>query len=313
MDKVNKVIITGCTGAIGIALINQCIMDDIEVFAFCRKNSTRNINIPKHNKINIIECNLDELDALDELSIPKADVFFHLGWGATMGEGRNDARLQLKNVQYTIDALYLAKKAGCEVFVGTGSQAEYGRYEGSLNENVPTNPENGYGIAKLCAGQLSRMEATKLGIKHIWARVLSVYGPYDNSNTMISSTIDKLLRGERPQLTKGEQQWDYMYSEDTAKALLALAKSGVHGRTYCLGSGNARPLLEYINILKDNINPDAELGIGDIPYGEKQVMYLCADISALREDTGFVPQTTFEEGIKNTINWMREGKYHEDN
>ncbi len=313
MDKVNKVIITGCTGAIGIALIKQCINNDIEVYAFCRKNSPRNTNIPKDDKVNIIECNLAELAVLEDASIPEADAFFHLGWGATMGEGRNDARLQLKNIQYTIDALYLAKKAGCKVFVGTGSQAEYGRYEGKLNECVPVNPETGYGVAKLCAGQLSRMEASKLGIRHIWARVLSVYGPYDNPNTMISSTINKLLRGEKPQLTKGEQQWDYMYSEDTAKALIALARSGVHGRTYCIGSGNARPLLEYINIIRDNINPDSELGIGDIPYGEKQVMYLCADIAPLTEDTGFVPEIAFEEGIISTINWMKEGKFHEDN
>ena len=53
------------------------------------------------------------------------------------------------------------------------------------------------------------------------------------------------------------------------------------------------------------ISPNAELGIGEIPYAPKQVMYLCADISELTVDTGFVPKYTFEEGIQETIEWYK--------
>ena len=57
----------------------------------------------------------------------------------------------------------------------------------------PTRPENGYGMAKLCAGQMSRLECERLGLDHVWPRVLSVYGPYDGPSTMISSAIRTLL------------------------------------------------------------------------------------------------------------------------
>lgn len=301
-----KIVLTGPTGSIGVALIEYCIKEEVEVYAICRKNSGRLGNIPKNPLVHIVECNLSEMNSLNSSDIPRCDVFYHFGWDATIGDGRNNMNLQLKNVQYTLDAVELAGRLGCRTFVGAGSQAEYGRFEGKLNGSVPTFPENGYGIAKLCAGQMSRIECEKRNMSHIWTRILSVYGPYDSDKTMIVTTIKKLLNGECPSLTKGEQKWDYLYSADAAKALYLLGEKGKHGKVYCIGSGTARMLIEYIKILRDKINPDAELGIGEIPYGENQVMYLCADIQELVEDTGFAPEVPFEQGIENTIEWIKK-------
>lgn len=300
-----RIVLTGPTGSIGIALIQRCIKENVEVYAICRRSSRRIGNIPKDPKVHIVECNLDEMKTFDIMNIPKCDVFYHLGWDATIGDGRNDMNLQIRNIQYTLDAVELADRLGCEVFVGAGSQAEYGRFEGKLNGSIPTFPENGYGIAKLCAGQMSRIECGKRQMRHIWTRILSVYGPYDSDKTMIVTTIKKLLDGETPSLTKGEQKWDYLYSADAAKALYLLGEKGIDGKVYCIGSGQARPLVEYIQILRNKINPNAKLGIGDVPYGKNQVMYLCADTSELIEDTGFVPEVSFEEGIESTIEWMK--------
>ena len=119
--------------------------------------------------------------------------------------------LQNKNIEYTLDAVELAHHFGCSVFVGAGSQAEYGRVEGKLSDTTPTDPETGYGVAKLCAGRMSRVMCASLGIKHIWARILSVYGPYDGDGSMVTSTLKKMLRGEEPELTAGEQMWDYTF------------------------------------------------------------------------------------------------------
>lgn len=303
-----KIVVTGPTGAIGVALIEQCINENIEVYALCRKDSRRISNIPQSPLVHIIFCDLQEMSEFNDDQIKGADVFYHFGWAATIGAGRNDMPLQIQNIQYTIDAVHLAKRLGCSVFVGAGSQAEYGRVEGKLNAEVPTFPENGYGMAKLCAGQMSRVECEKLGLKHIWTRILSIYGPYDGDATMITSTIKKLLNGQIPELTRGEQMWDYMYSKDVAKAFVALGDRGVHGKIYCLGSGQVRPLKEYIEILRDNIDVRAKLGFGEIPYAPKQVMYLCADISDLQNDTGFTPQISFEKGIQETIDWIKSGK-----
>ncbi len=301
----NRIVLTGPTGSIGIALINYCIENNTEVYAICRKHSKRIDRIPKHSLVHVLECNLEELAQMDTTGIPACHVFYHFGWGATIGEDRNNTSLQLKNIEYTLDAAALAERLGCQAFVGAGSQAEYGRFEGALNASVPAFPENGYGIAKLCAGQLSRLECNKRGIRHVWARILSVYGPCDSDKTMITATIGKLLKGELPALTRGEQKWDYLYSADAARALYLLGEKGKNNKIYCIGSGVVRPLAEYIRIMRDAINPKAELGFGQVPYGEGQVMYLCADITDLKEDTGFQPEISFEEGIRQTIAWMK--------
>lgn len=132
---------------------------------------------------------------------------------------------------------------------------------------------------------------------------MSVYGPYDGAGTMVMSTIGKLLNKERPSCTKGEQMWDYLYSKDAGKAFYLLGEKGVNGKTYCIGGGNARPLKEYIEDIRDAIDTKAEIGFGEVEYNKRQVMYLCADIDDLVKDTGFAPDYDFAKGIRETVDW----------
>lgn len=302
--SIASAVITGPTGAIGIALCNELAKHDILVYAVCRPHSSRAGALPSHRNIIQVECDVSKLEKLQAL-IPHADVFFHFAWAHTIGPGRNDMSAQIQNIQYTIDAVQAAKALGCQLFIGAGSQAEYGRVEGILKPDTPCFPENGYGMAKLCAGQMSRAECQKAGLHHIWVRILSVYGPGDSPNTMISSVIRQLLCGERPSLTEGIQQWDYLYSGDAALAFRLLAQHGADGSVYPLGGGKAWPLRQYVELLRDAISPDLPLNFGAIPYQPLQVMHLQADISQLTADTGFKPRVSFQEGIRLTIDSLQ--------
>ncbi|MEH2957020.1 NAD(P)-dependent oxidoreductase [Candidatus Merdisoma sp. JLR.KK006] len=300
------VVITGPTGAIGTALMGNFIEKGIHVYAVVRKDSSRLERIPESPLITPVLLGLDELQGLKNQISVSCDVFYHFAWAGTIGDGRNDVYLQNQNVKYTLDAVRAAAELGCKRFVGAGSQAEYGRTEGLLSPDTPAFPENGYGMAKLCAGHMSRLLCEQLGIEHVWGRILSVYGPRDGAKTMIMSAIDSFLRDRCPRFTKGEQLWDYLYSKDAAQAMYLLGEKGVNGKVYCLGSGHARPLAEYITILRNSIDSALKMELGAVPYSPKQVMYLCADIKTLREDTGFEPEYSFEQGIKETIAWYRE-------
>ena len=300
-----KAVITGPTGAVGMALI-QCLSDNgIDVVAVVRPGSARADRIKESEHVSVVYCDLKELDKLPSRIEGGADVFYHFAWDGTCGDSRNNMYLQNNNVKYALDAVDAAYELGCNTFIGAGSQAEYGRFEGELNASVPAFPENGYGIAKLCAGQMTRIACQQKGIRHIWTRILSVYGPYDGDKTMVSSTIIKLMNSEKPSCTKGEQMWDYLYSKDAARAFMMLADGGVDGKVYCLGGGMARPLKDYINLIRGAVGNDVEIGFGDIPYSDKQVMHLCADINELTKDTGFTPIYTFEQGIEETVGWWR--------
>ena len=303
------VIITGATGTIGMALIDKCIEQGTEVIALVNPASNRLDRIPDNRLVRIVKCGLDDFSYADAdlLGIKTGiDAMFHLAWGGTFGDARNDKALQDQNAAYALDAVRLAHRLGCGTFVGAGSQAEYGRVSGKLSADTPCDPENEYGRAKLKASQETRKLCGELGMRHIWPRILSIYGPYDGEKTMVMSLIKTLLEGRRPALTKGEQMWDYLYSEDAATALMLLAEKGAGGRIYPIGSGIARPLKEYIEIIRDEIDPQLPLGFGEVPYSPKQVMHLCADISGLKEDTGFEPSVSFEEGARRTIAFVRD-------
>lgn len=304
--NIQTAVVTGPTGAIGIALCEKLLRENVTVYAVCRPGSSRIKDLPKAAAIHVVECDAKELATLPQkMEGVSVDAFFHFAWAHTIGQGRNDMPAQIENIQSTIDAVRAAKALGCQVFLGAGSQAEYGRVEGLLKSDTPAFPENGYGMAKLCAGQMSRVEAKALDIDHVWVRILSVYGPHDGPMTMISGTIRKLLAGERPALTAGIQRWDYLYAGDAADAFYLAACHGRNGAVYLLGSGQAMPLKDYIIQMRDAIDPALPLGLGEVPYGPLQVMHLQADISALQADTGFVPKTPFAEGIRRTMDWVK--------
>lgn len=305
MITLNKAIVTGPTGAVGISLIEELISHGISVTAVCRPNSDRLKQIPRHELVDIVECDVSNLLSIKNKLPNDYNVFYHFAWDGTYGESRQDMKRQANNIIYTLDAVQLAKHLGCKVFVGAGSQSEFGHVEGVLHPNLPCDPDNGYGIAKLNAGRMSRIECKQLGIRHIWCRILSLYGPHDAKYTMVMSSIIKMLNGERLQCTKGEQIWDYIYSKDAAHAFRLVAEKGKDGVVYCFGTGRTRRLKDYIYAIRDAIDPSIDIGMGEIDYYPNQVMHLEADISNLTEDTGFVPKYSFEEGIRETVEWVK--------
>lgn len=314
-----RAIITGPTGAVGLALIEKLEKAGVQVVAVVRPGSARAERICESEQVIRVDCDLNRLNELPELvktaeaqagwdMTQSVDVFYHFGWDGTFGNSRNNMYGQNLNVKYALDAVTVAAKLGCSAFVGAGSQAEYGRFEGKLNGSTPVFPENGYGMAKLCAGQMTRGLCEQKGIRHVWTRILSIYGPFDGQKTMVMSTIDKLMAGEKPSCTAGEQMWDYLYSKDAGLAMYLLGEKGVHGKVYCIGSGQAATLKSYIEEIKNAVNPHMTVGYGEVPYADKQVMYLFADIADLQEDTGFIPEYTFARGIRETVAWCERNR-----
>ena len=211
-----RAVITGCTGAVGISLIEELLANGWAVIAVPRVGSARRGAIPQHTNLQLVECNLEAIEELPNLVSEICDVFFHLAWDGTYGEERLDCIRQNRNVEYTLRAVQVAKKMGCSVFIGAGSQSECGHVDGVLHPDIMCKPDNPSGAAKLSACHSSRVLCGQLGLRHVWCRILSMYGPYDGDYTLIMSLIRSLMAGECPACTQGDQVWDYIYNKDAA-------------------------------------------------------------------------------------------------
>lgn len=294
-----KIIITGPTGIIGRYVVSEALKRTYEITCIVRKDSKRMDILPVSDKISIIAADLCDYRNLKFNE--KFDCFIHLAWDKTFGADRDDVTIQLKNIEYTIDAVRLAKEVGCSVFLGAGSQAEYGVQNVKLTGNTPVNPESGYGIAKYAAGKLAGLLCQQLGMRFNWIRITSTYGVGDAPYTLVSYVINELLAERVPELTYCEQQWDYVHGKDAARAFIAVAERGVNGKIYPLGSGCSRMLRDYVNEIGKIVNPSITMGYGKKTYYPHQPMYLVPDSTELIADTGWQPEIAFTDGIKELV------------
>ena len=294
-----KIVVTGATSMLGVATIEECLKNDIEVVAIVHRNSPNFYRLPQSTNLTIIKANLDELSNFTP-NFNDADVFYHFAWAATTNEGRVNVDVQELNIRHTLDAVRLAQKCGCHKFIFAGSQAEYGLSDKPLNRETPIKPFTAYGVTKFAAGNLAGMLCKNLGITFVWARILSVYGTNGGANTLISYLIKCYKNNIQPVLTKCEQMWDYLHADDAARAFKLLGQCKTQG-VYVIGGGVARPLKYYVETIYQLMKPNLPLVFGGKPYAENQVMFLQADISDLQRDTGFQPQISFEEGIKKIL------------
>ena len=293
---------------IGVALIEECLRHDIEIYAVVRSSSGKAGRLPLSDKIHLTDCSLEDLSDLPGRIPGGCDTFYHIAWGNT-GEARNKStELQSRNIFYTLQAVRAAAELGCRRFIGAGSQAEYGPMDvEKISPDSPVNPSTPYGASKLAAGHLAGMLCRELGMECIWPRIFSVYGKYEKETTMVASGLRKMLAGEPTEFTPAMQRWDYLYSRDAGRAFYLIGEKGKGGSVYCVGSGLARPLKEYIEEMAA-LTGAGKPGIGAKPYPPGAVMNLCADIGTLTGDTGFIPEYTFEQGIRETIEWIKAGE-----
>lgn len=304
--------ITGATSMLGVATIKNCISKKISVLAFVRKGSSKIERLPSSPLVKIVECDLAQMKDFDGDKL-SADVFIHFGWAFTDKTGRNDVSKQLENVQYTIDAVHLAKKLGCRRFVGAGSQAEYGTPNVILKADTPVNPLIPYGVAKYAAGRLSAIECRKEGLEYNWVRILSVYGTNDLPGTLISQLICNAKNNIPMGLSGCEQTWDYLFEDDAGRAFVAIAEKGVNGKVYNLGSGVGRKLKDFVQDVIDVVNPDYVPEYGQYSYSVTQPFMLQADVSNLVDDVNWSAKIKFMDGIARILDsqecWNLRGGY----
>lgn len=301
-----RAVVTGGTGFIGSWLIQELLEKNIEVIALIRTPNLPIAELENSNKLlKLVVYDSKEYESL-KTQLFQIDAFYHLAWAGVSSELKNECNLQLENIRLSLQMLDYAKEIGAGRFIGIGTVAEYSFCENIMDVNARQTPNDMYGAAKTATHYMLETRARILQIPFNWTVIPSTFGEGRKDNNIITYTITSLLRGERPSYGYLQQMWDFLYVKEVVRALWLIGDRGQASKNYGIGSGVFRPLKDYIVLIRDIINPDMELGIGDIPSYSDKAFSSCVSIYDLTKDTGFVPEIGFEEGIRRTIGYWRE-------
>ena len=297
-------IVTGANGFVGSWLVKELVDNDVKVYAVVRNNSSNIKLIKSYKNVKIIYCDLKNILSLTEkIKERDFDVFYHLAWSGSSGKDRSNYEMQLLNSKYTCDAAIVAKKLNCKKFLCSGTITE--KIAADIL-NIDVKAENIiYGLEKHNTHCLLDILCKKINLPYVWMQFSNIYGPYNYSGNIISYTLNELIQCKTPTFSKGDQYYDFVYIKDLVRAVYLLGEKNTSNNCYFIGSDSPRKLRDYLIKIKEIFGEGREIKLGarsedGLKYYEEWI-----DISELNKDTGFESKYTFEEGIKETINWIK--------
>lgn len=293
-----SVLVTGAGGFIGSNLCRHLIHAGAEVHGVYRDAS----QTERDPLVRWWKGELSDFGSTrDLLKRVKPDIIFHL---ASYVAGSRDLELVLptfnSNLAGSVNLLTAATELGCQRIIITGSMEEPA---GCDSLAIPASP---YAAAKWAGSAYARMFHALYGTPVAIARVFMVYGPGQRDLAkLVPYTVLALHRHQIPKLTSGTRQIDWIYVDDVANGLLAMAQApDIEGRTMDLGSGATVSIQDIVLRLVAIMQADIEPDFGSLPDRPMEQVRV-ADINDTFAKTGWKPETALEQGLKATAAWYR--------
>ena len=295
-----KIAIAGASCFIGKRLVQAAVDKAWEVVAVVREGSREIPYLSSLANVSVVQCNMDDYGSLGSMT-GAVDCFVYLTWDGTRGEARSDCERQKHNYDCGMLAVKSVLDAGCKRVITAGSQAEYGLNGVIITEDMECRPNTQYGIWKLKFFEDAMEMCSMAGVHLKEPRFFSLYGPDDYDKTLIISMIDNMLHNRRCEMTECVQMWDYLYIDDAIAALMLLCEQDCADGAYNFGSGDTRILRDYVEELKEILGSSSELAYGAVPYPITGMVSIQPDIKKLCQETGWVPEISFRDGVRKIV------------
>lgn len=299
-----KIAITGANCFIGKRLVEYASKKDCHIVAVVRKGNLQRAELESMKNVSVVELNMEDYEKLGSM-LGTVECFVHLAWNGTRGESRLNELQQKENYEYGMKAIISMVEAGCKRVVTAGSQAEYGINNSVITEETPCCPNTAYGIYKVKLYEDAYEYCKGRDVSFKEPRYFSLYGPDDYENTLIISSIKKMMQNEPCNFTECMQEWDYLYIDDAIRALYELCIKDCADGAYNFGSGDCRILREFISEIKEILRSDSILNYGIVPYGAAGIVSIHPCIDKLKNELSWEPQVSFSEGIRKIAENMK--------
>lgn len=303
-----KIVITGATGFIATEFTRLAVECGNEVYAICRNLDKARERFHDDESLHLIRMDMDEYVDIDKY-VTSADIFIHFAWDGTKVSERDNENLHTKNIQYTMDAMAVAKRIGCRLFVDTGSQAEYGVVLSKISEETICKPFSEYGKAKLAVYESGREYCKEIGIKYLHLRIFSVFGENDHPHTLVMSGLQKMMNNEPLSLSDCTQNWNFLYIRDAVQQIYRLTISIFSDDSficdvYNIASNDTRELRDFVYEMKEITASESILNFGDIK--SLHVVSLDPDISKTNNRINFISNYQFNTAINKILKSMND-------
>ena len=312
-----RLLVTGGAGFIGSHVVDALlraghgitVIDNFDPF-YPRELKERNITKHRtHPDWKLVETDLRDLEALRRyLGDAHYDVIVHLAAKAGVRPSIDDPiAYQDVNVRGTQNLLEFARAAGIRRFVFASSSSVYG-----VNPRVPWSEEDRvlepispYASTKVSGELLGHVYSHLYQIRFVALRFFTVYGPRQRPDLAIHKFARLIDEGRAiPVYGAGETRRDYTFVDDIVQGVLAaIDYDRSRYEVINLGNNQTITLREMIAGLEDAL--DKKALIEWLPEQPGDVPQTWADITRAQRLLGYSPHTTYRDGVKRFVDWMR--------
>lgn len=327
-----KLLVTGGAGFIGSAVVRRAIASGHEVvnldaltYAACLENVAEVADAPGYA---FVQVDIRERAALDKVFGDHApDAVMHLA-----AESHVDRSIDGPGdfIDTNITGTYNMLEAARSYWVAQGRPEAFRFHhistdevfgslgaEGQFTETTPYDPRSPYSASKAASDHLVRAWHETYGLPVVLTNCSNNYGPYHFPEKLIPVVILNALSGKPlPIYGDGSNVRDWLYVEDHAEALLLVIAKGQVGRSYNIGGENECSNLQLVQTLcaiLDEMRPKT----GGTSYSD-QITFVrdrpghdaryAIDPARIRDELGWRPSVTVEEGLRRTVHWYLENE-----
>jgi len=299
-----NVIVTGACGFVGSSVVKELVKHGIRVIALDIADFGKCSYID-NDLVDYYKCDVFNIDSFkNKIPCLEYDCFYHFAWIGSAGPKREDFDCQINNAKSTLDLLVFAKDIGCKKFIVAGTIMEFETFSAIYAQGNKPQMSYLYGVGKQLAHSLCKPVANKINIDLVWAYITNAYGIGEKSPRLINTTIRKCIQKEELLFTSGTQNYDFVYIDDVARAFFLIGEKGMANNSYIIGSGKAGPLRGFLEKLVMTCDKNLVPNFGNVPFTGVDLPLETFSIKQIREDCGFEPQISFENGIKRTYEWI---------
>ncbi|MCI9584149.1 MAG: SDR family NAD(P)-dependent oxidoreductase [Clostridium sp.] len=311
-----RVLVTGADGFIGSHLTESLLEKGYEVKAFVYYNSFGKWgwldSLPKEtlDAVEVFAGDIRDPNGV-RLAMKGVDQVFHLAALIAIPFSYHSPDSYVDtNIKGTLNVLQAARDLGTEKIMVTSTSEVYGSAQYTpIDERHPFQGQSPYSATKIGADRLAESFYRSFGLPVAIVRPFNTYGPRQSARAVIPAVLSQLLAGrEEIRLGSLAPTRDFNYVKDTAAGFIAIAESDrTVGQEINIASQREISIGDLAKLLIDKINPRANLICDDqrLRPPKSEVSRLLGSNAKIKELTDWTQRYTFEQGIDETIAWMR--------